>query len=160
MFLVVRETIDETLWKLTCSAVGTYKKLIPSEHLRGSPNHIAPEIEVAEKNVSSYTNRVDIWALGCILYELCTGKRAFPGARSDGILAYWYGLEEVPQVAKSGNSQFSNLPIQLTEKEQKTVQAMWKLINSLPHFGYHRWLMKPTMRFSTTLLKQFGSISS
>jgi serine/threonine protein kinase len=25
----------------------------------------------------TYTNKVDIWAFGCIMYEMCTGKKAF-----------------------------------------------------------------------------------
>ena len=30
-----------------------------------------------EEEPAVYTNKVDIWAMGCILYELATGNRAF-----------------------------------------------------------------------------------
>ena len=38
----------------------------------GSNGYRAPELMEGE-----YTTKVDIWAMGCILYELATGKRAF-----------------------------------------------------------------------------------
>ena len=40
----------------------------------GGPCYQAPEL-VSGDHV--YNNKVDIWALGCILYELVTGKRLF-----------------------------------------------------------------------------------
>ena len=42
----------------------------------GSPNYMAPEQICAPLAVDS---RADLWALGAILVELATGKRAFPG---------------------------------------------------------------------------------
>jgi serine/threonine protein kinase len=41
---------------------------------RGTASYRAPELVSAHL---SYTNKVDIWALGCILYELIEGKTAF-----------------------------------------------------------------------------------
>jgi NIMA (never in mitosis gene a)-related kinase len=46
-----------------------------TENPRGTPNYLAPEIW----NGEPYNTRSDLWALGCILYELCTLKVAFPG---------------------------------------------------------------------------------
>jgi serine/threonine protein kinase len=43
---------------------------------RGTASYRAPEL-LTEHPV--YTNKVDIWAVGCILYELVTGKVAFTG---------------------------------------------------------------------------------
>ena len=40
---------------------------------RGTHNYMAPEIWKCEK----YNNKVDIWALGCIIYELCTFNYCF-----------------------------------------------------------------------------------
>jgi len=31
----------------------------------------------------TYTKKVDIWSMGCILYELATGQHAFPNAEWD-----------------------------------------------------------------------------
>ena len=44
-----------------------------TEFARGTPGYRAPELLVQEK----YDDKVDIWAMGCILYELVTGERLF-----------------------------------------------------------------------------------
>src|SRR5436190_16344683 len=41
---------------------------------RGTGGYRAPELL---KEFSKYNNKVDIWAMGCILYELVVGKKAF-----------------------------------------------------------------------------------
>jgi serine/threonine protein kinase len=41
---------------------------------RGTQGYRAPELL---KEVAIYNNKVDIWSLGCILYELAVGKKAF-----------------------------------------------------------------------------------
>ena len=44
----------------------------------------------------TYTNKVDVWSIGCILYELATGLRAFP--TDWAVLSYFYsqkGLDVV-----------------------------------------------------------------
>ena len=47
---------------------------IPTLHARGTGGYRAPEI-LNENPV--FTNKVDIWALGCIFFELSVGKQAF-----------------------------------------------------------------------------------
>jgi Protein kinase domain/Ankyrin repeats (3 copies)/Ankyrin repeat len=43
--------------------------------IRGTSGYFAPEFLVGDR--PGYDNKVDVWALGCILYELAAGKRAF-----------------------------------------------------------------------------------
>jgi serine/threonine protein kinase len=52
----------------------------------GTPGYMSPE-QARGENVDT---RVDIWAFGCLLYELLTGRRAFPGETlADTIAGYW-----------------------------------------------------------------------
>lgn len=64
-------------WKLTdfgISAEATSKKAITTRYSQGTSSYRAPELLDDEP---TFTNKVDIWALGCILYELAKGRVAF-----------------------------------------------------------------------------------
>jgi serine/threonine protein kinase len=71
------------VWKLADFGLSTHvssKSLGVTTSIRGTSGYFAPEffkfIETGN-NTASYSNEVDIWALGCILYEFVVGKRAF-----------------------------------------------------------------------------------
>ena len=49
---------------------------VTTEGGRGTPSYRAPELL---KGTRRYTDKVDLWALGCIVYENMTGEKAFPG---------------------------------------------------------------------------------
>ena len=57
-------------------AEATSKHAVPTLGGRGTASYRAPEL-LNESPV--YTRKVDIWALGCILFELSTTKKAFRG---------------------------------------------------------------------------------
>ena len=63
-------------FKIKIGDFGIYKQLNkPKEYatsFQGTSNYLAPEI--LNKR---YNNKVDIWALGCIIYELCTLEFCF-----------------------------------------------------------------------------------
>lgn len=64
-------------WKLTdfgVSTQATSKNAITTIYSRGTASYRAPELLGEEP---SYTNKVDLFALGCVLHELATGKVAF-----------------------------------------------------------------------------------
>jgi serine/threonine protein kinase len=67
----------ENVWKIAdfgYSTEGTSKTALTSEYARGTASYRAPEL-VKEKH--TFNNKVDIWAMGCILYELAFQKKAF-----------------------------------------------------------------------------------
>jgi serine/threonine protein kinase len=47
-----------------------------SRYGRGTPGYRAPELEFFV-SISRFNNKVDIWALGCILYEIVFKQRPF-----------------------------------------------------------------------------------
>lgn len=51
------------------------KLIVPHAKQVGTPYYLSPEL--CEDR--PYNRKSDVWALGCILYELCTLKRAFNG---------------------------------------------------------------------------------
>ena len=60
--------IDETNYKIKIGDFGISTKEKTSKEPKGKPYYLAPEIEKGEE----YNNKIDIYALGCIMYELFT----------------------------------------------------------------------------------------
>jgi serine/threonine protein kinase len=68
------------VWKLAdfgLSSEGSSKGYLRTKDSSGTPGYRAPELMDSGGDPAMYNNRVDIWAMGCILYELVTGVRAF-----------------------------------------------------------------------------------
>jgi serine/threonine protein kinase len=75
--IVVLYSRDSDTWKLTdfgLTSEGTSNGIRNTDASRGSPGYRAPELL---QDNPTYNNKVDIWALGCILYELVTGQKLF-----------------------------------------------------------------------------------
>lgn len=67
------------LWKIAdfgCTVEGTSSRPRSTSLARGTASYRAPELLT---ETAMYTNKLDIWAVGCILYELATGQAAFTG---------------------------------------------------------------------------------
>jgi serine/threonine protein kinase len=64
-------------WKISDFGLtmdGTSVRAITTLYSRGTASYRAPELI---KEESKYNNKVDIWAFGCVAFELATGTRAF-----------------------------------------------------------------------------------
>jgi len=93
-------------WKIAdfgFSSEGSSRNVNVSEALRGTPSYRAPEL--LRDNV--YTTKVDIWAVGCILYEIVTQQKAF---ENDWRVAQCYAesksLLKIPPTHYGQSSQF------------------------------------------------------
>ncbi len=70
----------------------TISSLTGEHRIVGTPQYMAPEqIEGREAD-----SRTDIFALGCVLYELITGKRAFAGDSPSAVMAAILAAEPRP----------------------------------------------------------------
>lgn len=75
---------EHKTWKIAdfgLIAEATSKKSQITKGKTGTEGYRAPEL----MERGSFTNKVDIWALGCILHELSTGKKLFPDDISTNI---------------------------------------------------------------------------
>ena len=93
----------------------------------GTFNYMAPEVLKGEK----YNNKIDIWALGCIIYELLTLKICF---ENEGL----YGLINIIINEKHGkidlnkyNHKWQDLIDLLLKKEYKVRPNINKVVNFL-----------------------------
>ena len=76
--IIVLYSLQENLWKLTdfgLSVEATSKIALTTQTSKGTPSYRAPELL---KGHVTFNNKVDIWALGCVLYELATHQTMFP----------------------------------------------------------------------------------
>jgi serine/threonine protein kinase len=68
------------VWKLAdfgLSSEGSSTRNLPTKYSSGTPGYRAPELMDSDGDPAMFNNKVDIWATGCILYELATGTRPF-----------------------------------------------------------------------------------
>jgi len=68
---------EKRAWKIAdfgLASEGTSKHANTTRYSRGTSGYRAPELV---KEEASYNNKVDIWAVGCILYEIAARKKAF-----------------------------------------------------------------------------------
>jgi len=76
--MVVLYSAKDQCWKITdfgLTSEGTSNRLVTTRYARGKPCYRAPELLSNEKG--GYSNKLDMWSLGCILFELVTGAKAF-----------------------------------------------------------------------------------
>jgi serine/threonine protein kinase len=97
--LLVLYSLRANSWKLTdfgISAEATSKREHTTRYSRGTESYRAPELL---QEPQRFTNKVDIWALGCVMFELVTFQRAFSEAWA--IRRYSLDLNEIIHVSFS-----------------------------------------------------------
>jgi serine/threonine-protein kinase len=70
------KVLDFGISKIVGDASATGGSLTQTSTAMGSPLYMAPE---QMRNAKDVDSRADIWAIGTILFELCSGKRPFDG---------------------------------------------------------------------------------
>ena len=98
---------------------GTSDHAIPTHASRGTGGYRAPEL-VAD--IGHFTNKVDIWAFGCILFELITGTKAF---LNDWAVREYYQTNSskdvvVPEYPPLLQCQISQILIDLFQRDPET----------------------------------------
>ncbi|CAM9364416.1 unnamed protein product, partial [Phaeothamnion confervicola] len=83
-----------------------------AETVIGTPYYMSPE--VCENRPYSYKS--DIWALGCILYELCTLKHAFKASNLLGIV-FKIVAQDAPPIPEMYSEQMASLVSSLLQKK-------------------------------------------
>ena len=105
----------ETIKMIDFGLAKKYKKGEIMDDLVGSPYYVAPEVLEGE-----YTNQVDMWSLGVVLYVMLSGKVPFPGSTKS----------EVFEKLKAGYFTFSHKPFRYCSLEVKDLIS--KLIHRDP----------------------------
>ena len=96
---VLYSTTDK-VWKLADFGLSSNRSgftAVADEWSLGTSGYRSPELVTEED--SSFTNKSDIWALGCIVYEMVSGVRAF---NSD-----WQVVEYVSSTKIKASSNFA-----------------------------------------------------
>ena len=93
-----------------------------AETMVGTPYYMSPEMY--ENN--PYTHKSDIWALGCILYELCTLKRAF---HADNIVSLVFKIikEDIKPIPKHYSSDLAKFVKKILDKNPKVRPSMTQI---------------------------------
>jgi WD40 repeat protein len=105
---------------------------VTTRYSRGRSCYRAPELL---RNEGKYSNKVDIWSLGCILYELVTANKAFPG----DFAVYEYALSRTTLcLEKYGNSKlltaFRIHNLLATNPKHRPSAARLQRLNQLTRF--------------------------
>eukprot|EP00043_Microstomoeca_roanoka_P013672 m.134330 g.134330 ORF g.134330 m.134330 type:complete len:1026 (+) comp15818_c0_seq2:182-3259(+) len=108
----------------------------------GTPYYMSPE---ALQGIG-YNDKSDIWALGCILYEMCTLKHAFDGA---GLLSLLYQICEgdVPQIPDHYSPELKQLSSLLWQRDPIQRPSAVAILN-LPFIRRHmqKWQFRLSKR--------------
>ncbi len=103
------------------------KERLTAEHtLVGTPAYMAPE-QLSGEDADA---RTDIWAFGCVLYEMLTGQRPFQGPGLSALMAAILG-DVPPKVSKLEPSSSTNLDRVVETSLNKDPADRWQTAHDL-----------------------------
>ena len=88
------------------------KNALAAQNTRvGTPLYLSPEL-VKQK---PYDYKIDVWAMGCILYQMCTGKAPFTG---ENLISLGYSIvhNQPPTIPSTYSTELSEIVMKLLEK--------------------------------------------
>ncbi|KAF7287337.1 serine/threonine-protein kinase Nek8-like [Rhynchophorus ferrugineus] len=109
-------------------------KLLCNNHMAktiiGTYNYVAPEL----CDGKPYDSKSDIWALGCILYELCQMEKLFEGTISNVVLSIANGKLKTINIKRYGKQMqiLLNLLLQTDPKERPDTKTLMTLGDIFP----------------------------
>lgn len=128
-------SLEDGMWKITdfgLASEGTSKAVHTTKYSRGTPCYRAPELV---RDEPFFNRKVDIWSIGCILYELLEGSKVFGNDF------------EVLQYASSDDQPMPPLPS--LRQQPRRAQRLWvALFNACLE---KKWWTRP----STSKILQF-----
>ena len=90
----------------------------------GTPYYLSPEL-CEDK---PYNEKSDVWALGCVLYELCTGKHAFD-ARNQGALILKIIQGKYPPISTTYSNELHVLVNRLLNRDVRIRPTTAEVLN-------------------------------
>lgn len=81
----------------------------------GTPYYLSPEICKSKP----YSNKSDVWSLGCVLYELCTFKHPFDGSSMDDLLLRIIRGTYTPVSSTLYSTELRNLVTEMLKREPR-----------------------------------------
>src|SRR5262245_17456816 len=95
----------------------------------GTPMYMSPE---QWSSIAKVDHRTDIYALGCILYEMLTARAPFPGRTLDDLKRHHlHTPPPVPDVDTAGNDVCDLVCAMLAKQPEQRVQTMDHVVNVL-----------------------------
>ena len=110
----------------------------------GTPYYLSPEI--CEDR--PYSRKSDVWALGCLLYELCTLRRAFNGQSLPGLVMCILKAKYPPLSTRYSSKlrELVDSMLKLNPKERPSVDTLLRSAYVRPHverYAQHVMAMSP-----------------
>jgi serine/threonine protein kinase len=114
---------------------------------RGTSGFRAPELLNTDADDGQFSRKSDVWAMGCILFQLATTAKASAFKDDWFVMAYSHGYDVCPQIDDTAN-QSLNRDIYCPDEKSKT--TCLSQINSVLALCFAR---EPSARATTMKLK-------